>query len=106
MVDKIKSQTQNFANSQTEILPVNKIEYDEPVYMPALTLVNTKYDEEKNTVTVEPRGAYQVKVPEKILREDGLHLQFTITKKETEDITPAINQTLLHPVIPAAAESG
>lgn len=102
MVDKIKSQTQNFANSQTEILPVNKIEYDEPVYMPALTLVNTKYDEEKNTVTVEPRGAYQVKVPEKILREDDLHLQFTITKKETEDITPAINQTLLQPELPDA----
>ena len=102
MVDKIKSQTQNFANSQTEILPVNKIEYDEPVYMPSLSLVNTKYDEEKNTVTVEPRGAYQVKVPEKILREEGLHLQFTITKKETEDITPAINQTLLQPELPDA----
>lgn len=102
MVDKIKSQTQNFANSQTEILPVNTIEYDEPVYMPSLSLVNTKYDEEKNTVTVEPRGAYQVKVPEKILREEGLHLQFTITKKETEDITPAINQTLLQPQLPDA----
>lgn len=102
MVDKIKSQTQNFANSQTEILPVNKIEYDEPVYMPSLSLVNTKYDEEKNTVTVEPRGAYQVKVPEKILREEGLHLQFIITKKETEDITPAINQTLLQPQLPDA----
>ena len=102
MVDKIKSQTQNFANSQTEILPVNKIEYDEPVYMPSLSLVNTKYDEEKNTVTVEPRGAYQVKVPEKILREEGLHLQFTITKKETEDITTAINQTLLQPQLPDA----
>jgi len=102
MVDKIKSQTQNFANSQTEILPVNKIEYDEPVYMPSLSLVNTKYNEEKNTVTVEPRGAYQVKVPEKILREEGLHLQFTITKKETDDITPAINQTLLQPQLPDA----
>lgn len=102
MADKIKSQTQSFANSQTEILPVNKIEYDEPVYMPALSLINTKYDEEKNTVTVEPRGAYQVKVPEKILREEGLHLQFSITKKETEDITPAINQTLLQPELPDA----
>ena len=64
MVDKIKSQTQTFASSQTEILPVNKIEYDEPVYMPPLSLTNTKYDEEKQTATVEPRGAYQVKVPE------------------------------------------
>lgn len=102
MVDKIKSQTQTFANSQTEILSVNKIEYDEPVYMPPLSLTNTKYDEEKQTATVEPRGAYQVKVPEKILRDTDLHLQFTITQKETEDITPEINKTLIQPELPDA----
>ena len=102
MVDKIKSQTQTFASSQTEILPVNKIEYDEPVYMPPLSLTNTKYDEEKQTATVEPRGAYQVKVPEKILRDTDLHLQFKITQKETEDITPEINKTLIQPELPDA----
>ena len=102
MVDKIKSQTQTFSSSQTEILPVNKIEYDEPVYMPPLSLTNTKYDEEKQTATVEPRGAYQVKVPEKILRDTDLHLQFTITQKETEDITPEINKTLIQPELPDA----
>lgn len=102
MVDKIKSQTQTFASSQTEILPVNKIEYDEPVYMPPLSLTNTKYDEEKQTATVEPRGAYQVKVPEKILRDTDLHLQFTIKQKETEDITPEINKTLIQPELPDA----
>lgn len=102
MVDKIKSQTQTFASSQTEILPVNKIEYDEPVYMPPLSLTNTKYDEEKQTATVEPRGAYQVKVPEKILRDTDLHLQFTIIQKETEDITPEINKTLIQPELPDA----
>lgn len=102
MVDKIKSQTQTFASSQTEILPVNKIEYDEPVYMPPLSLTNTKYDEEKQTATVEPRGAYQVKVPEKILRDTDLHLQFTITQKVTEDITPEINKTLIQPELPDA----
>ena len=102
MVDKIKSQTQTFSSSQTEILPVNKIEYDEPVYMPPLSLTNTKYDEEKQTATVEPRGAYQVKVPEKILRDTDLHLQFTITQKVTEDITPEINKTLIQPELPDA----
>ncbi len=102
MVDKIKSQTQTFASSQTEILPVNKIEYNEPAYMPVLSLTKTKYDEETQTATVEPRGAYQVKIPEKILRESELHLQFSVVKKETEDITPAINQTLLQPELPDA----
>ena len=102
MIDKIKSQTQTFGSSQTEILPVNKIEYDEPVYMPVLSLTNTKYDEEKQTATVEPRGAYQMKIPEKILRDTDLHLQFTVTKKQTEDITPEINKTLLQPELPDA----
>ena len=102
MVDKIKSQTQSFAESQTEILPVNKIEYDEPPYMPVLSLTNTKYDEENQIAIVDPRGAYQVKIPEKILKDQALHLQFTVTQKETEDITPAINQTLIQPEIPDA----
>ncbi len=102
MVDKIKSETQTFANSQNEILPVNKIEYDEPPYMPVLSLINTKFNEENESVTVDPRGAYQVKVPEKILRDQALHLQFMVTKKETEDITPAINQTLIQPELPDA----
>ena len=102
MVDKIKSETQTFASSQTEILPVNKIEYDEPAYMPVLSLTKTKFDEENQTASLEPRGAYQVKIPEKILRDQSLHLQFSVTQKETEDITPAINQTLLQPELPDA----
>ena len=105
MIDKIKSQTQTFCQSQSEILPVNKIEYDEPVYMPVLSLTNTKYDEEKQTATVEPRGAYQVKIPEKILKDNSLHLQFTVVQKETEDITPEINKTLIQPELPDAGSA-
>ena len=102
MIDKIKSETQTFASSQNEILPVNKIEYDEPAYMPRLSLTNINFDEEKESVTVDPRGAYQIKIPEKILRDSDLHIQFTVTKTSTEDITPAINQTLLQPELPDA----
>ena len=105
MIDKIKSQTQTFSQSQSEILPVNKIEYDEPVYMPVLSLTNTKYDEEKQTATVEPRGAYQVKIPEKILKDNSLHLQFTVVQKETEDITPENNKTLIQPELPDAGSA-
>lgn len=105
MVDKIKSETQTFASSQNEILPVNKIEYDEPAYMPVLSLTKTKFDEENQNATVEPRGAYQVKIPEKILRDQSLHLQFTVAQKESDDITPAINQTLLQPELPDAGSA-
>ena len=102
MIDKVKSETQVFASNRNEVLPVNKIDYDEPAYMPRLSLTNIQFDEEKQSVTVEPRGAYQIKIPEKILRDSTLHVQFTVTKTETEDITPAINQTLLQPELPDA----
>ena len=102
MIDKIKSETQTFASSQKEIIPVNKIDYNEPAYMPALSLTKIQFNEEKESVLVEPRGAYQVKIPEKILRDNSLHLQFTVTQNESEDITPEINRTLLQPELPDA----
>lgn len=102
MVDKIKSQTQDFATSQTEILPVNKIEYDEPAYMPNISLTKIQFDEESQKVLVEPRGGYQVKIPDKILRDNNLHIQFTVAQKESEDITAEINRTLLQPELPDA----
>ena len=102
MVDKIKSEVKSFGQNQTEILPVNKIEYDESPYMPLLSLTKIKFNEENKTVSVEPRGAYQVKIPENILREENLHVQFTISSAETEDITPEINRTLLQPELPDA----
>ncbi|MCR4948498.1 MAG: flagellar filament capping protein FliD [Treponema sp.] len=105
MIDKVKSETQVFASNRNEVLPVNKIEYDEPAYMPSLSLTNIQYDEEKQSVTVEPRGAYQIKIPEKILRDSTLHVQFTVTRTDTEDITPAINQTLLQPELPDAGSA-
>ena len=102
MVDKIKSQTQEFATSQAEILPVNKIEYDEPAYMPNISLTKIQFDEENQTVEVEPRGGYQVMIPDKILRDNNLHIQFTVAQKESEDITAEINRTLLQPELPDA----
>ena len=102
MIDKVKSETQTFASSQKEIIPVNKMDYDEPAYMPALSLTKIQFNEENESVIVEPRGAYQVKIPEKILRDNSLHIQFTVTQKETEDITPEINRTLLQPELPDA----
>ena len=102
MIDKVKSETQTFASTQKEIIPVNKIEYDEPAYMPELSLTKIQFNEENQSVVVDPRGAYQVKIPEKILRDNSLHLQFTVTQIETEDITPEINRTLLQPELPDA----
>ncbi|MBP5519473.1 MAG: flagellar filament capping protein FliD [Treponema sp.] len=102
MIDKVKSEKHTFATSQKEILPVSKKEYGESIYMPELSLAKVRYNEENNNVEVDPRGAYQIKIPEKILRDPNLHLQFTITQKGTEDITPEINKSLAQPELPDA----
>ena len=101
MIEKIKSQSQTFGSTQDEIAPVQAISYeDESKYMPELSLTKTKLIDEK--VTVDPRGAYQINIPAKIRDDSGLHVQLTIQAKETTDITPEINQTLLQPEIPDA----
>ncbi len=100
MIDKVKAETSVFGETQDEIAPVQEIKYDESPYMPELSLTKTKLIEDK--VLVEPRGAYQVKIPSKILAKDGQHVQLTIKAIETNDITPEINETLVQPEIPGA----
>lgn len=100
MIEKIKPETQTFGNTQDEISPVQKIEYSESSYMPELSLTKTKLTDK--AVIVEPRGAYKTDIPQKILNNDKLHIQFTIQAIRTQDITPEINKTLVQPEIPEA----
>lgn len=100
MIEKIKPETQTFGNTQDEISPVQKIEYSESSYMPELSLTKTKLTDK--AVIVEPRGAYKTDIPQKILNNDKLHIQFTIQAIRTQDITPKINKTLVQPEIPEA----
>lgn len=100
MIDKIQNKNQSFGNSQNDLSPVKDIKYDESAYMPKLSLTKTSFADDK--VTVNPRGAYQVSIPAKVLNESGNHIQFTIQSHETEDITESINKTLLQPELPDA----
>lgn len=100
MIEKMKPETQTFGNTQDEISPVQKIEYSESSYMPELSLTKTKLTDK--AVIVEPRGAYKTDIPQKILNNDKLHIQFTIQAIRTQDITPQINKTLVQPEIPDA----
>ncbi|MCR5188984.1 MAG: flagellar filament capping protein FliD [Treponema sp.] len=101
MVEKIKAQTTTFGDTQDEIAPVQEIKYeDESDYMPQLSLTKTKLIEDK--VLVEARGAYQIAIPSKIKSDNSQHIQLTIVAKESPDITPEINKTLVQPEIPGA----
>lgn len=100
MIEKVKSEVKTFGSTQDEIKPVQKISYDEPPYMPELTLTKTKLTQDN--ISVEPRGAYKIDIPQKILEDEKQHIQFTIQAFDTQDITPEINKTLLQPEIPDA----
>ena len=100
MITKIKAKEITFGSNQDDIAPVQKIEYDESEYMPKLSLTGTKLEE--GIVSVPPRGAYQVAVPSNITSDTSQVINLTIQAENTEDITPAINKTLLQPEIPDA----
>lgn len=100
MIAKLQSKTEQFANSADNLLPAKDIQYDEPVYMPKLSLTKAKFTDGKTFV--EPRGAYQVNIPAKIANDKNLHIQFTVQAIEAEDITTNINKTLLQPELPDA----
>ena len=100
MIAKVKAKEITFGTSQDDIAPVQKIEYDESEYMPKLSLTGTKLEE--GTVSVQPRSAYQTAVPSNISTDKAQVITFTIQAEQTEDITPAINKTLLQPEIPDA----
>ena len=102
MIDKVQPSTEQFGQTQNEIAPVQPIEYEESPHLPPLSLTKTKLNEETTSVTVEPRGAYQIEIPSKIKDKSNLHVQFTIKATEVTDITPEINKSLIQPEIPDA----
>ena len=100
MIAKIQAKNITFGTSQDEILPVQKIDYDESEYMPKLSLTGTKL--ENGIVKVAPRSAYQVSIPSNIKTDSNQVISFTLQAEKAEDITPEINRSLLQPEIPDA----
>ena len=100
MIAKIKSKAIGFAEQPSEIMQVNKVETEESPYLPEISVKKAAFS--SGTVTVEPRGGYQVNIPEKILSNKKNQVSFTIKPSDTQDITPAINEALKQPEIPDA----
>lgn len=100
MISNVKSKAETFAEKPSEILPVQKIESEDSPYLPEYTVNKAAFSEGK--VTVEPRGAYQVNIPAKILENSKNQISFTIKTSDITDITEEINESLKQPEIPDA----
>lgn len=98
MISPIKSNEISFGTNSSEISSIQNKENIEQVGLPSLSITKTKFL--NNTVTVEPRGAYQVNVPNNVKNNSNYHITFNITAKKIDDITTKLNEKAEEPVLP------
>lgn len=98
MISPIKSNEISFGTNSSEISNIQNKENVEQIGLPSLSITKTKFL--NNTVTVEPRGAYQVSVPNNVKNNSNYHITFNITAKKTDDITTKLNERTEEPVLP------
>lgn len=99
MIAPIKAKESSFGTKSSDFMPVKNSESDQQ-RMPALSVTGATAN--NDTVTVSPRGAYQVNVPDSISANQNMHISFTVTSSDTEDITIKLNSTPVTPIIPGA----
>ncbi len=98
MISPIKQNSVSFGKTISELQPVQKIDHSTSERMPELSLSKTKFS--NGEITVSPRGAYQVKVPESVKSNKNMNISFSIQANKVTDITEEINNTALAPEIP------
>lgn len=100
MISPIETKKVSFGNSSTEFLAVPPQKTQEPTKMPPLSLTRTNIS--NGTVTVSPRGAFQLTVPPQILENNSNHISFTLRTNQVDDITEQLNNEPQSPIIPDA----
>ena len=100
MIIKIKPKTVEFAQNKNELkVPLKSSEQiTEQKRLPSLSNKNVTLTE-KN-IYVPPRNGFSISVPKSALENQENHIQFTISKKEVEDITVELNKAPEKPVLP------
>lgn len=98
MISPVKSSTSSFGASASDIKQVSYKEDGKPTRMPEISITRTSVTDGK--VTVEPRGGYDIAIPDSVKSNQNTHLSFSIKATAINDITQQINETAAEPVIP------
>lgn len=98
MISPVKSESLKFGEKITEIQPLSKNEIPQQQRMPQLSTKEIQILNEK--IHVEPRGGFQISLPNEISNNKNAHITFSLKASQTEDITIKINQENLEPEIP------
>lgn len=93
------SNNNSFSISQNSIQPVNfSNSEDESKSLPTLSTARTQLTNGK--IHVDPRGAFQLSVPQNVASNSNNHITFTISSNKITDITEEMNKEPVEPVLP------
>ena len=101
MISPIQKSDNNFGQSKSELKTTIFQEENQQQRMPKISLEKVAFENEK--IKIEPRGGFEIKVPEKVAIDPNNHITFEIKATNVEDITIALNK---QPVNPEIQESG
>ena len=100
MISPVKSSTTSFGATAAETKQVSYKESNKPAAMPEISVTRTQISDGK--VLVQPRGGYEVSIPQSAVNNSNTHITFTFKATSIDDITEEINNTAAEPVIPDA----
>ena len=98
MITPVKSKSIDFGTELNELKAspaFNEENFQER--MPALSL--SKVTSNKEGFTIDPRGSFEIKIPEKVLSNSQNHITFSVSATNQQDITEKLNQTADNPDI-------
>lgn len=98
MISTVASTKQTFGTSSNEMIAVAPVHTDGPTQMPPLSLTKTSIT--NGTIAVEPRGAFQVSIPQNITEKSSNHISVTLRSNAVTDITEELNKMPESPVLP------
>ena len=105
MIIKVKPKTTEFATSKKELqVPAKSLEnITEQKGLPSVSNREISISNEK--INVPPRSGFSVKIHEDAIKNKENHIQFTITRKQVEDITDELNKIPEKPELPDAGNA-
>ncbi len=98
MISPVKSSSSSFGAKTGEVKQVTYKEDGKQSRMPEISMTRTSVTDGK--VTVQPRGGYEVSIPDSVKNNQNMHLTFTVKATGLTDITEQINETAAEPEIP------
>lgn len=98
MIQKAEPKGVQFALSKAEFTEDSHLNAEEQAGMPKISLQNITSSDAGTSVP--PRSGFTVKLPDEIQNADDLHIRFSVTHEETDDITEYRAQKQSAPVLP------